>query len=52
MRLMTYNLPVSESTQQYMQTMLQHAAVKVWMDGALQEDAWVNYLDLYQQKLL
>ncbi|TCB49384.1 glutathione S-transferase family protein [Acinetobacter sp. ANC 4779] len=52
MRLMTYNLPVIESTQQYMQTMLQHAAVKVWMDGALQEDAWVNYLESYQQKPL
>ncbi|OAL77232.1 glutathione S-transferase [Acinetobacter sp. SFB] len=52
MRLMTYNLPVSESTRQYMQTMLQHAAVKVWMDGALKEDGWVNYLESYQQKPL
>ncbi|WP_407304982.1 glutathione S-transferase family protein [Acinetobacter sp.] len=51
-RLMTYALPVSDATQQYMKTMLQHPAVKVWMDGALQEDAWVNYLESYQQKLL
>ncbi len=35
-RLMTYALPVSESTQQYMHTMLQHPAMKLWMEGALQ----------------
>ncbi|MCG2607938.1 glutathione S-transferase family protein [Acinetobacter sp. SM34] len=51
-RLMTYALPVSESTQQYMHTMLRHPAVKTWMDAALQEDAWVNYLESYQQKPL
>lgn len=51
-RLMTYDLPVSESTRQYMQTMLQHSAVQAWIDGALQEDAWVNYLESYQQKPL
>lgn len=51
-RLMTYALPVSESTRQYMQTMLQHPAMQAWIDGALQEDAWVNYLELYQQKPL
>ena len=51
-RLMTYALPVSESTQQYMHTMLQHPAMKLWMEGALQEQAWVNYLELYQQQQL
>lgn len=51
-RLMTYALPVSESTRQYMQTMLQHPAVQAWIDAALQEDAWVNYLESYQQKPL
>ena len=51
-RLMTYDLPVSESTRQYMQTMLQHSAVQAWIDGALQEDAWVNYLESYQQQAL
>ena len=51
-RLMTYALPVSDSTRQYMQTMLQHSAVQAWIDGALQEDAWVNYLESYQQKPL
>ena len=51
-RLMTYALPVSESTRQYMQTMLQHPAMQAWIDGALQEDAWVNYLESYQQQPL
>ena len=51
-RLMTYALPVSESTQQYMQTMLQHPAMKAWMGAAMQEDAWVNYLETYQQQKL
>ena len=51
-RLMTYALPVSDSTRQYMQTMLQHSAVQAWIDAALQEDAWVNYLESYQQQPL
>ncbi|NNG99584.1 glutathione S-transferase family protein [Acinetobacter sp. ANC 5414] len=51
-RLMTYALPVSDSTRQYMQIMLQHPAMQAWIDGALQEDAWVNYLESYQQKPL
>jgi glutathione S-transferase len=51
-RLMTYALPVSDSTRQYMQTMLQHPAMQAWIDAALQEDAWVNYLESYQQKPL
>lgn len=51
-RLMTYVLPVSKSTQQYMQTMMQHPAMKLWIDGALQEKAWVNYLEPYQQQTL
>lgn len=51
-RLMTYALPVNESTQQYMQTIMQHPAMKLWIDGALQEKAWVNYLEVYQQQML
>lgn len=47
-RLKTYALPVSESTQIYMQNMLNHPAMKEWIDGALAEDAWVNYLEAYQ----
>ena len=37
MRLRSYGLPVSENAQKYMQTMLNHFAVKSWMKGALQE---------------
>ncbi|TCH64564.1 glutathione S-transferase family protein [Acinetobacter sp. ANC 4862] len=51
-RLMTYALPVSEYTRKYMQIMLQHPAMQAWIDGALQEDVWVNYLESYQQKPL
>ena len=51
-RLMTYALPVNESTRQYMHTMLQHPAMQLWMEGALQEQAWVNYLESYQQQPL
>ncbi|MBP7783423.1 MAG: glutathione S-transferase family protein [Acinetobacter sp.] len=47
-RLKTYALPVSESTQIYMQNVLNHFAVKEWIEGALAEDAWVNYLEPYQ----
>lgn len=47
-RLKTYALPVSEKTQIYMNTMLQHPALKEWINGALLEDAWVNYLEPYQ----
>ncbi|CAB1207276.1 glutathione S-transferase family protein [Acinetobacter bouvetii] len=49
-RFMTYGLPVSESTLQYMQTMLQHPAMQLWIADALKEDGWVNYLESYQQK--
>lgn len=49
-RLNTYALPVSESTQTYMQNVLKHPAVKVWIEGALAEEAWVNYLEPYQSQ--
>jgi len=26
--------------------------MKLWIDGALQEKAWVNYLEVYQQQML
>jgi len=51
-RLMTYALPVSESAQQYMQTLLQYPAMKLWIEGALKEAMWVNYLESYQQQPL
>lgn len=47
-RLKTYALPVSESTKVYMQNVLNHPAVKEWIEGALAEDEWVNYLESYQ----
>ena len=49
MRLLSYGLPLSASAQQYVETMRQHAAVQQWMDAALQEQAWVNYLEPYRQ---
>jgi len=51
-RLMTYALPVSDATQQYMQTMMQHPAMQAWVTAALQEQAWVNYLEPYQPHAL
>ena len=51
-RLMSYALPVSDATQQYMQTMMQHPAMQAWVTAALQEDAWVNYLEPYQPQVL
>ena len=48
MRLLSYGLPLSASAQQYVETMRQHAAVQQWMDAALQEQAWVNYLEPYR----
>ena len=49
---MSYALPVSDVTQQYMQTMMQHPAMQAWVTAALQEDAWVNYLEPYQPQVL
>ena len=51
-RLMSYALPVSDATQQYMQTMMQHPAMQAWVTAALQEQAWVNYLEPYQPHAL
>ena len=47
-RLKTYALPLRESTKVYMQNVLKHPAIKEWIDGALAEDTWVNYLEPYQ----
>lgn len=46
-RFKTYGLPVSASSQQYMQLMLEHPAVREWIDGALQESARVEYLEAH-----
>lgn len=37
LRLRSYALPVSEKTQQYMQLIMQHPAVKAWVSAALDE---------------
>ncbi|TCB76616.1 glutathione S-transferase family protein [Acinetobacter sp. ANC 4173] len=48
MRFQTYALPVSASSQRYMQSMLQHPAVQAWVEAAMVEGRWVNYLEAYQ----
>ncbi|TCB64756.1 glutathione S-transferase family protein [Acinetobacter sp. ANC 4178] len=48
MRFKTYALPVSASSQRYMQNMLQHPAVQAWVEAAMVEGRWVNYLEAYQ----
>ena len=48
MRFKTYALPVSTSSQRYMQSMLQHPAVQAWVEAAMVEGRWVNYLEAYQ----
>lgn len=48
MRFKTYALPVSASSQRYMQSMLQHPAVQAWVEAAMVEGRWVNYLEAYQ----
>ena len=48
MRFQTYALPISASSQQYMQSMLQHPALQAWVQAAQQEGRWVNYLEAYQ----
>ena len=48
MRFNSYALPLSDSSQLYMQTMLQHPAVPAWVQAALLEGRWVNYLEAYQ----
>lgn len=51
MRLLTYALPLSESTHQYIQTLKSHPTVKIWCEQALNEQAWVNYLEPYQSSI-
>ena len=48
MRFKTYALPMSASSQRYMQSMLQHPAVQAWVAAAMVEGRWVNYLEAYQ----
>jgi glutathione S-transferase len=48
MRFQSYALPLSESSQRYMQSMLQHPAVQAWIEVAMLEGHWVNYLEAYQ----
>lgn len=48
MRFQTYALPVSASSQRYMQNILQHPAVHAWVEVAMLEGRWVNYLEAYQ----
>ncbi|MCJ8160877.1 glutathione S-transferase family protein [Acinetobacter zhairhuonensis] len=48
MRFQSYALPLSESSQRYMQSMLQHPAVQAWIEAAMLEGHWVNYLEAYQ----
>ncbi|MBF4522004.1 MULTISPECIES: glutathione S-transferase family protein [Acinetobacter] len=50
-RFMTYALPVSAESQQYMQLVMQHPAMQAWMQAALQEPMWVNYLEPYQSQV-
>ena len=50
-RFMTYALPVSAESQQYMQRVMQHPAMQAWMQAALQEPMWVNYLEPYQSQV-
>lgn len=47
-RFMSYALPVSAESQQYMQRVMQHPAMQAWVQAALQEPMWVNYLEPYQ----
>ena len=51
-RFMTYALPVSDSTKQYMHNIQQHPTMQAWIDDALQENTCVNYLESYQQQTL
>jgi glutathione S-transferase len=48
MRFQSYALPLSESSQRYMQSMLQHPAIQAWIEAAMLEGHWVNYLEAYQ----
>ncbi|NLN57000.1 MAG: glutathione S-transferase family protein [Gammaproteobacteria bacterium] len=50
-RFMTYALPVSAESQQYMQRVMQHPAMQAWIQAALQEPMWVNYLEPYQSQV-
>ncbi|WP_435337037.1 glutathione S-transferase family protein [Acinetobacter sp. LH3_13] len=47
-RFMSYALPVSVESRHYMQRVMQHPAMQAWVQAALQEAMWVNYLEPYQ----
>ena len=49
-RFMSYALPVSAESQHYMQRVMQHPAMQAWVQAALQEAMWVNYLEPYQSQ--
>jgi glutathione S-transferase len=48
MRFKSYALPISASSERYMQLMLQHPALQAWVAAAMAEGRWVNYLEDYQ----
>ncbi|MHA3891976.1 glutathione S-transferase family protein [Acinetobacter sp. GXMZU3951] len=48
MRFKSYGLPISASSERYMQLMLQHPALQAWVAAAMVEGRWVNYLEDYQ----
>ena len=50
-RFMTYALPVSAESQQYMQRVMQLPAMQAWIQADLQEPMWVNYLEPYQSQV-
>ncbi|MBJ9983937.1 glutathione S-transferase family protein [Acinetobacter sp. S40] len=49
MRFVSYGLPVSEQSQQYMQTILANAAVQQWMNQAQVEKQFVQNQEPYRQ---
>ncbi|WP_445116869.1 glutathione S-transferase family protein [Acinetobacter sp. WZC-1] len=50
MRFLSYALPVSASSQQYMQHMLQLPAIRQWMDEAKQEHMFVECEEPYRNR--
>lgn len=50
MRFVSYGLPISEHSQQYMHTLLEHPAVKEWVRLALAEKQFVHSQEPYRQE--
>ncbi|ALH94882.1 glutathione S-transferase family protein [Acinetobacter equi] len=48
-RIKTYGLPVSENTQQYIDKILNHFAVKAWIDDALNDPTLVDYYEIHTE---